>query len=75
MRSWSPVISFGFSVLKILQFQEGKKALFLFGEGHSRCLCNPGGEDFSPDGGPTSKETFMPNVSECSVYVGIRTTE
>lgn len=76
MRSWSPVLPFGSSVLKILQFQEGKKkALFLFGEEHSRCLCNPGGEDVSPNGGSTSQESFVPNVSEYSVYVGVRTTE
>lgn len=76
MRSWSPVLSFGFSVLKILQFQEGKKkALLLFGEEHSSCLCNPGGEDISPNGGSTRKETLMPNISECSVDVGLGTTE
>lgn len=52
-----------------------KKALFLFGEEHSRCLCNPGGEDVSPNGGSTSQESFVPNISEYSVYVGVRTTE
>lgn len=75
MRSWSPLLPFGSSVLKILQFQEGKKALLLFGEEHSRCLSNPGGEDVSPNGGSTSKESFVPNISECSVYVGLGTTE
>lgn len=78
MRSWSPVLSFGFSGLKkILQFQEEKKKLdlCLFGEGHWRCICNPGGKDFSPNGGLAIKETFVLSIPECSAHLGLRTNE
>lgn len=60
---------------KSFNFRGKEKALFLFGTGHLSCLCNSGGEDFSPNGGSTRKETSMPNISECSVDVGRGTTE